>query len=37
MRFWDLNEVIEANEWLDIVADEEYFSTKKMMNAAGRS
>ena len=24
MRFWDINEVMTANEWLDIKSDQEY-------------
>ena len=26
MRFWDINEVMTANEWLDIKEDQEYLN-----------
>lgn len=30
MRFWDINEVIEANEWLDIQDDAEWLAGEEV-------
>jgi hypothetical protein len=28
MRYWDINEVMTANEWLDIADDQQYLQDK---------
>jgi hypothetical protein len=30
VRFWDLKDVLEANEWLDYLDDAEYFTAEQM-------
>jgi hypothetical protein len=30
MRYWDINDVMRANEWLDIQDDQEWLSNEEM-------